>query len=75
MKYTVLYVEHRFPIPPGMRESKMVSPDRCGQPVGRSYEARTVLGWNPQKTTYAELVEIMAMHDRELAKREKVLKG
>ena len=40
MKYTVLYVEHRFPIPPGMRESKMVSRDRCGQPVGRSYESQ-----------------------------------
>lgn len=42
---------------------------------GDPTKARTVLGWNPQKTTYAELVEIMAKHDRELAKREKVIKG
>ena len=34
-------------------------------------KAKTVLGWNPQKTTYAQLVEIMAKHDRQLAKQEK----
>ena len=34
-----------------------------------------VLGWNPQKTTYAELVEIMAKHDRQLAKQEKAMKA
>ena len=33
-------------------------------------KARTVLGWNPQKTSYEELVKIMAEHDRELAKQE-----
>lgn len=37
---------------------------------GDPTKAKTVLGWNPQKTTYAELVEIMAKHDRALAKRE-----
>ena len=38
---------------------------------GDPTKAKTVLGWNPQKTTYAELVEIMAKHDRQLAKQEK----
>lgn len=38
--------------------------------LGDPMKAKTVLGWNPRKTTYAELVEIMARHDRELAKRE-----
>ena len=38
---------------------------------GDPTKAKTVLGWNPQKTTYAELVGIMAKHDRALAKREK----
>ena len=38
--------------------------------LGNPAKAKTVLGWNPQKTTYAELVEIMAKHDRELAKKE-----
>ena len=36
--------------------------------------SKTVLGWNPQKTSYAELVRIMAEHDRMLAKREKAVK-
>ena len=40
---------------------------------GDPTKAKTVLGWNPQKTTYAELVEIMAKHDRQLAKHEKAM--
>ncbi|MBQ7428184.1 MAG: GDP-mannose 4,6-dehydratase [Butyrivibrio sp.] len=40
---------------------------------GDPTKAKTVLGWNPQKTSYEELVNIMAKHDRELAKREKAL--
>jgi len=39
--------------------------------LGDPTKARTVLGWNPQKTSYEELVRIMAEHDRALAKREK----
>lgn len=42
---------------------------------GDPTKAKTVLGWNPQKTSYAELVEIMAKHDRELAKQEVALKA
>ena len=42
---------------------------------GDPTKAKTVLGWNPQKTSYAQLVEIMAKHDRERAKREKALKA
>ena len=42
---------------------------------GDPTKAKTVLGWNPQKTTYAELVRIMAEHDRALAKREAALKN
>lgn len=38
---------------------------------GDPTKAKTVLGWNPQKTSYEELVRIMAEHDRALAKREK----
>lgn len=41
---------------------------------GDPTKAKTVLGWNPQKTSYVELVSIMAKHDRELAKRERTLK-
>lgn len=41
---------------------------------GDPTKAKTVLGWNPQKTSYEELVRIMAEHDRRLAKRERALK-
>jgi GDPmannose 4,6-dehydratase len=41
---------------------------------GDPTKARTVLGWNPQKTSYEELINIMAKHDRELAKREKAVR-
>ncbi len=42
---------------------------------GNPTKAKTVLGWNPQKTSYEELVHIMAAHDRELAKREAALQA
>lgn len=38
---------------------------------GDPTKARTVLGWDPQKTSYEELVRIMAQHDRALAQAEK----
>lgn len=44
--------------------------DLWGDPT----KAKTQLGWNPQETSYEELVRIMSEHDRKLAKREKVLK-
>lgn len=37
--------------------------------LGDPTKAKTVLGWNPQKTTYEELVRIMALHDLELARK------
>ena len=37
---------------------------------GDPTKARTVLGWNPQKTSYEELCRIMAEHDLELARKE-----
>jgi len=44
--------------------------------LGNPSKAKTILGWNPQTTTYEKLVEIMAKHDRHLAKLEKAaLKG
>ena len=38
---------------------------------GDPTKAKEVLHWNPQKTSYAELVRLMASHDRQLAKAEK----
>lgn len=43
--------------------------------LGDPTKARTVLGWNPQKTSYEELVRIMARHDRALAKKEAMMKA
>lgn len=42
---------------------------------GDPTKAKTVLGWNPQRTSYEELCRIMAEHDLELARREKRLQG
>lgn len=42
---------------------------------GDPTKAKTVLGWNPQKTSYEELCRIMAEHDLELAGQEKRLRG
>ena len=41
---------------------------------GDPTKAKTVLGWNPQKTSFEKLVTIMAEHDRKLAKREKAMR-
>ncbi len=40
--------------------------DLWGDPT----KAKTVLGWNPLKTSYEDLCRIMAEHDLELAKKE-----
>ncbi len=38
--------------------------------LGDPTKAKTILGWNPQNTSYEKLVEIMTKHDFELAKKE-----
>jgi len=38
---------------------------------GDPTKAKTVLGWNPQKTSYEQLCAIMAEHDLKLAQKEK----
>ncbi|MBO4859265.1 MAG: GDP-mannose 4,6-dehydratase [Treponema sp.] len=38
---------------------------------GDPTKAKKVLGWNPLKTSYEELVKIMSEHDRKLAKLER----
>lgn len=38
---------------------------------GDPTKAKTVLGWDPQETTYEELVSLMAAYDLKLAKKEK----
>ena len=41
--------------------------------LGDPSKAKSLLGWNPNKTSYEELVKIMSEHDRKLAKRQKAL--
>ena len=41
---------------------------------GDPTKAKTVLGWNPQKTSYEELIKIMTLHDLELAKKQAGIK-
>lgn len=41
---------------------------------GDPTKARTCLHWDPQKTSYGQLVEIMARHDRQLARREALIR-
>ncbi len=53
---------------------KWFRPTDVNNLLGDPTKAKTVLGWNPQKTSYEQLVEIMAKHDRELAQREKAMK-
>ena len=42
--------------------------------LGDPTKAQTLLGWNPHKTSYSQLVERMALHDRKLTKKEKALR-
>ena len=42
--------------------------------LGDPSKAKEKLGWNPRQTSYEELIHIMATHDRELARRERVLR-
>ncbi len=42
---------------------------------GNPEKAKRLLGWDPQRTSYSQLVEIMAKHDRMLAKKEAALKA
>lgn len=42
--------------------------------LGDPTKAKTVLGWNPQKTSYEDLVNLMSAHDRKLARQERVMK-
>lgn len=42
---------------------------------GDPTKAKTVLGWNPQKTSYEQLIMIMAKHDLKLAQKEVAMKA
>jgi GDPmannose 4,6-dehydratase len=43
--------------------------------LGNPNKAKTNLGWNPNKTSFEELVKIMAQHDLEYVKRREIGKN
>ena len=47
-------------------------PAEVEQLLGDPTKAKTVLGWNPTKTSFAELVRIMVTHDMELVRSEEL---
>ncbi len=50
---------------------KWYRPTEVDNLLGDPTKAMKLLGWNPKKTSYEELVRIMATHDRIIAKEEK----
>nr|WP_203558428.1 GDP-mannose 4,6-dehydratase [Bacteroides sp. 519] len=50
-------------------DSKYYRPAEVEQLLGDPTKAKTVLGWNPTKTSFTDLVKIMVSHDMEYVKR------
>ena len=51
--------------------SKWFRPTDVDNLLGNPKKAKTLLGWNPQKTSYEELCRIMTLADLEAARKEK----
>ena len=54
--------------------AKWLRPTDVDNLWGDPKKAREILKWNPEKTSYEELIHIMASHDRELARKERILR-
>ena len=52
-------------------DSKYFRPAEVETLLGDPTKAKTVLGWNPQKTSFEELVKIMVKHDMEYVVQKK----
>ena len=46
-----------------------IRPSEVEQLLGDPTKAKTLLGWNPQQTSFEELVRIMAAHDMKFVKK------
>lgn len=55
-------------------DPKYFRPTEVEQLLGDPKKAKTVLGWNPTKTSFEELVKIMVKSDMELAEKEETIK-
>ena len=50
-------------------DPKYFRPSEVEQLLGDPTKAKTLLGWNPQQTSFEELVRIMAAHDMKFVKK------
>lgn len=50
-------------------DPKYFLPAEVEQLLGDPSKAKRVLGWNPRKTTFADLVKLMVAHDRKFVKK------
>ena len=50
-------------------DPKYFRPSEVEQLLGDPTKAKTLLGWDPRKTSFEELVSIMVRHDMEKVKR------
>ena len=50
-------------------DSKYFRPCEVEQLLGDPTKAKTLLGWNPTKTSFPELVRIMVAHDMRFEKK------
>lgn len=53
-------------------DPRFFRPSEVEQLLGNPEKARRVLGWDPQKTSFKKLVEIMVDHDLESVRKDKV---
>ena len=53
-------------------DPKYFRPTEVDQLLGDPTKARTLLGWNPQKTSFEDLVKIMVRHDMKFVKKLRV---
>ena len=54
-------------------DPKYFRPAEVEQLLGDPTKARTLLGWNPRKTSFEELVKLMVRYDMELVQKNKIL--
>ena len=50
-------------------DPRFFRPAEVEQLLGDPTKAKTLLGWNPRKTTFPELVRIMVEHDMKFVKK------
>jgi GDPmannose 4,6-dehydratase len=50
-------------------DPKYFRPAEVDQLLGNPAKAKAKLGWNPQKTSFEELVKIMVQHDLKFVKK------